>query len=82
MMQVVYATSSSLVTTPDGGRHMVQGGQHWPADDPVVRANPGLFSPDPRYGVSFSVPPTELSEAPVEQVTGRPGERRAAVKRG
>jgi hypothetical protein len=61
---------------------MVQGGQHWPADDPVVLANPGLFSADARFGLSFTVAPPELSEAPVEQVTGRAGERRAAVKRG
>lgn len=76
-MDVVYARGTSVVTTPDGGRHTVQGGQHWPADDPVVRANPGLFSPDPRYGVSFSVAPAELSEPPVEQATAAPGEKRA-----
>ena len=81
-MQVVYATSSALVTTPDGGRHMVQGGQHWPADDPVVLANPGLFTSDARFGLSFTVAPPELSEAPVETATSRPGEKRAAVKRG
>lgn len=76
-MDVVYARATSMVTTPDGGRHVVQGGQHWPADDPVVRANPGLFSPDARYGVSFSVAPPELSEPPVEQATAAPGEKRA-----
>lgn len=77
-MDVVYATGTSVVTTPDGGRHTVQGGQHWPADDPVVRANPSLFSADPRYGVSFSVVPAELSEPPVEQATAAPGEKRNA----
>jgi hypothetical protein len=83
-MDVVYATGSALITTPDGGRHMVQGGQHWPADDPVVlaAAGTGLFSPDPRFGVSYSSPPAEMSEPPVEQVTGRAGEKRAAVRRG
>lgn len=82
-MQIVYATGSAMVTTPDGGRHLVQGGQHWPSDDPVVSAAPpGLFAPDARFGLSYSVPPPEMSEAPVEQVTGRAGERRAAVKRG
>lgn len=81
-MQVVYATYSALVETPDGGRHMVHGGQHWAADDPVVRAAPdGLFSPDARYGVSYSVPPPELAEPPVEQATAAPGERRARVRR-
>jgi hypothetical protein len=81
-MDVVYARSTAVVTTPDGGRHTVQGGQHWPASDPVVAANPGLFSPDARYGVSFSVAPAELSEPPVEQVTAGPGEKRGAVRRG
>jgi hypothetical protein len=82
-MRIVYATSTSQVTTPDGGRHIVQGGTHWPADDPVVRAAPaGLFTDDARFGLSYSVPPPELAEAPVETVTARPGEKRAAVKRG
>ena len=76
-MNVVYATYSAQVATPDGGRWNVQGGQHWPAGDPVVAAAPaGLFSPDPRYGVSFSAPPDELREAPVEQATAAPGEKR------
>lgn len=81
-MNVVYAKGTSVVMTPDGGRHTVMGGQHWPADDPVVRAQPDLFSPDPRYGVTFSTPPPEMSEAPVEQATAGPGEKRAAVRRG
>jgi hypothetical protein len=82
-MDVVYATSTQQVSTPDGGRHAVQGGQHWPASDPVVLANPGLFSPDPRYGMSFSTPPPELrDDAPVEQATAGPGERRGRVQRG
>lgn len=81
-MQVVFAKGTQQVMTPDGGRHLVQGGQHWPADDPVVLAAPDLFSSDARYGASFSVAPPEMSEPPVEQVTGRAGERRAAVKRG
>ena len=81
-MQVVFATSTTQVTTADGGRHLVQGGTHWDVNDPVVKAMPLLFSADPRYGLSFSVAPAELSEPPVEQVTGRPGEKRGAVRRG
>ena len=80
-MNVVYATGSAMITTPDGGRHLVQGGQHWPADDPVVLAAPGHFAPDPRFGLSFSVPPAEMSEPPVETVTSGPGEKRSAVRR-
>jgi len=81
-MQVVYAKYGGQVVTPDGGRHNVQGGQHWPADDPVVLAEPDRFSTDARYGVSFSAPPAELSEPPVEQATAGPGEKRATVRRG
>ena len=81
-MEVVYAKYSGQVETPDGGRWNVQGGQHWPADDPVVKAAPvGLFDPDPRYGVSFSAVPAELSDPPVEQATAGPGEKRN-VRRG
>ena len=81
-MDVVYATYSVQVVTPDGGRHTVHGGQHWAAGDPVVAAAPdGLFSPDARYGVSYSVPPAELAEPPVEQATAAPGERRS-TRRG
>lgn len=81
-MDVVYATSTVQVGTPDGGRHLVRGGSHWPASDPVVLAAPaGLFSPDPRFGLEFTVPPPD-AEAPVEAATAAPGERRARVQRG
>ena len=61
---------------------MVYGGQHWPAGDPVVAAAPpGLFSPDARYGVSYSTPPPELAEPPAEQATAAPGEKRN-IRRG
>lgn len=82
-MRVVYATGSTMVTTPDGGRHRVKAGEHWAADDPVVGAAPaGLFSDDPRVGVRWSgLPPAELAEGPVEQATAGPGEKRA-VRRG
>ena len=80
-MDVVYAKWSGQVAAPDGGRWNVQGGQHWPADDPVVLANPGMFSADPRFGVTYSAAPAELSEEPVEQATAGPGEKRN-VRRG
>ena len=80
-MQVVYATGTAGFMTPDGAFHTVHYGQHWPADDPVVKAAPaGLFSPDPVYGLASSRPPAD--SPPVEQATAAPGERRAAVRRG
>ena len=70
-MHVVYA-----VGTAQAGGHTIRRGEHWPADDPVVVENPSLFSDDPRYGLSFSSTPAEMSEPPVEQATAAPGERR------
>jgi len=75
-LEVVFARTSAQVETPDGGRHTVHAGQHWPASDPVVLAKPDLFSADPRYGVHYSTPPAEMAEPPVEQATAAPGERR------
>ena len=81
-MDVVYAKYRAVVTTPDGGQHLVDGGQHWAAGDPVVKARPDVFSTDPRYGVQWSgEPPAELADPPVEAATAAPGERRN-VRRG
>jgi hypothetical protein len=88
-MDVVYAIESAAMSTPDGGSVLVRKGTHWPADDPLVRANPQWFAPDPRYGLSWSGPvPPEMAEAPgqsrsapVEQVTAAPGEKRT-TRRG
>lgn len=75
-MEVVYATSTTHVTTPNGTRVVVRKGTHWPAEDPVVQAQPSLFSTDPRWGLVFSAEP-EGFDAPVEQATADPGERRS-----
>jgi len=82
-MQVMYVkVDSAVVTLPDGTPWTLVKGQHYPADDPVVRENPGMFSADPRYGVTWTgPPPAELSEPPVEQATAGPGEKRN-VRRG
>lgn len=69
-MRVVYAVTNASVNSSRGFPVMVHGGSHWPADDPIVQENPGLFSPDPRYGLSYSVEPV------VEQATANPGEKR------
>ena len=80
IVNVVYATGSTQVMTPDGGRYSVNRGEHWPADDPVVKAaKPGLFSDDPRVGLRTH--DGRLPEPPVEQATAGPGEKRN-VRRG
>ena len=80
-MDVVYAKDTGSLPTP-GGPVLVHKGSHWPADDPVVRANAGWFTTDPRYGLSWSgEPPASMSEPPVETATAAPGEKRN-VRRG
>lgn len=72
-MNVVYAVATAMVPLPDGGRYTVRAGTHWLADDPVVLAQPGLFSDDPTIGLNYSVRP---SERPVETASAAPGEKR------
>lgn len=82
-MDVVYATSTTHVTTPGGARIVVRKGTHWPAEDPVVKAQPSLFSADARYGMTYSVEPDGFNDpigAPVEQATAAPGERRTRTR--
>jgi hypothetical protein len=81
-MDVVFATETASLTSPDGSSVLVRKGTHWSADDPLVRAYPGVFAADPRYGLSWTgPPPPEMSEPPVEQATAAPGEKRN-VRRG
>lgn len=80
-MDVVYPVADAALSLKTGATFAVRRGQHWPVEDAVVKEHPGQFSDDPRYGLAFSTPPAELSEAPVEQATAEPGERRA-VRRG
>lgn len=76
MINVVYAAGTERVTLPSGTSVVVQKGTHWPADDPIVRARPDLFSPDPRYGMLYSVEPDGYGEPVIEQATAAPGEKR------
>lgn len=79
MIDVVYAIGSEPVGLKSGQTVLVHKGSHWPADDPVVKTRPGLFSDDPRYGLQYTEAPrgydTELNE--VEEATANPGERRS-----
>jgi hypothetical protein len=75
-MKVVYATQTASIMMPEGYPVTVLLGTHWWADDPVVRANPDLFSDDPRNGLVGHAPADE-----VETATAEPGQRRS-VRRG
>lgn len=71
-MGIVVAVTDSMVG--NGSRHpvVIRRGEAWDADDPIVRANPSLFSDDPgRARVSV------LREV-VEQATRAPGEKSRA----
>jgi hypothetical protein len=54
---------------------VIRKGEAWAADDPIVKANPSLFTADP--GKARTTVPREV----VEQKTKAPGER-SQVRRG
>lgn len=75
-MDVVYVVGDAVLTLANGASYPVRRGQHWPADDPIVREKPDAFSSDPRNGLAYSTEPAALRDAPVEAATAVPGERR------
>jgi hypothetical protein len=77
-MDLVYAVTSQPMDGAPGG--WLRKGTHWPADDPVVRSHPDLFSTDPRFGLWYSVEPDGY-DAPIETASAGPGEKRS-VRRG
>jgi hypothetical protein len=74
-VNVVYAVDTRRVELDGGGFGVIQKGSHWPADDPIVVQHPDVFSTDPRWGMNYSVEPVGY-DAPIEQATAGPGERR------
>lgn len=79
MIDVVFAVDTRQVQLGGGAVGMVPKGTHWPADDPIVTGNPDLFSPDPRWGMLYSQEPAGY-DAPIEQATAAPGERRRTAR--
>lgn len=67
MADHVFAASTCAIRH-GGATIRLRIGDAWPASDPVVQANPGLFSEQPT-AVKRSVPA-------VEQATAAPGEKR------
>jgi hypothetical protein len=80
MIEFVYARATGNAHLPNGQTIRIAAGYMVPANDPVVAANPDLFSPDPRYCSALfgTVLPAELAGPPVETATAAPGERRNA----
>ena len=88
-MDHVFATKTGVLSL-NGASHAVNLGEHRLADDPIVKAYPGFFTDDPRFGLVDSRPLGEdgypetgramRTEAVVEQATAAPGERRTRGK--
>lgn len=70
-MDVVYATGSFYT-----GETKVDAGTIWPADDPIVKAQPQGFSADPVDAPGFRCTVRPKEARSVEQATAAPGERR------
>lgn len=75
MNALVYATAATSVRWRGGIVRLAEG-DAWDADDPFVRSNPGFFAEDPT-----KVHHSRGAEAPVEQATAAPGEKRS-TRRG
>lgn len=72
-MSIVIALADSVVANGTRQPTVIRKGEAWDADDPIVTANPSLFSADAAHArVSVSRRPV------VEQSTKAPGERSRA----
>lgn len=83
-MKLVFANTTTTITTPGGVHVLIRWGEHWPASDPVVKSHPNLFTDDPTPGLRISAPIEETNGTPgkpVEQATAAPGEKRT-TRRG
>lgn len=74
-MALKYATAACAVRWKGGVVRLAEG-DAWPADDEFVKARPEFFADEPT-----KVHHSRGAEAPVEQATARPGEKRA-TRRG
>ena len=68
-MSIVYAVDTASIALTTGGTFTVHRGQKYDTSLQVVCEQPGFFSDDPQTG---------MEDAPVEQATAAPGERRTA----
>lgn len=62
-VDVVFACGNESVLLPNGQTVRVMPGQHWPANDPLVRARPQLFTSDSRFGMLYTEPRDEYDPA-------------------
>lgn len=72
-MDYVYASATTILAH-EGEKVRIYEGEVWAGSDPVVLANPSLFSAKPTK-LRRTTP-----EAPVETATAAPGEKRSTRK--
>ena len=75
-----FAASTCSVFLPGGRRAYLRRGQAWSTESEVVKGHPELFVDHP-----LEIHGEPVAEAPVEQMTAAPGEKRTtkrAAKRG
>jgi len=75
-MSIVVALVDSVVANGTRQPTTIRRGEAWNADDPIVKANPSLFSRDAAKA-RVTVP-----RETVEQSTRAPGEKSSARRRG
>jgi hypothetical protein len=63
-MQIVFATTTTTVSSGPGSHVVVHEGEHWLASDPIVQAHRELFTKDARHGLCSSVPIPEDDAEP------------------
>lgn len=87
-MNIPHVFTNQTAVAGDLGHPIhVQMGSHWPADDPLVRARPDLFTTDCRFGLSWAGDPPAFMSLPPDADIGEDGEpivrghRRAAAGR-
>lgn len=81
-IDVVFARGEGIVGMPNGQRVHVRGGTHWPAEDPIVRMRPDLFTRDSRFGMLYTSAQEEYDPnvvAPMDDDVLEPLERRVVA---
>lgn len=70
MLQIVFATTTTTVSSGPGSHIVIHEGEHWWASDPIVKAHPGLFTRDSSHGLCSSVQlPEEAAEQAVPEIS-------------
>ena len=75
-MSIVVALTDSMVGNGTRQPVVIKRGEAWDADDPIVKANPSLFTAD--AGKARTTVQRTAKDRPVESSTRAPGEKSRA----